>query len=250
MPKLIKILWSYWEGPGNILNKRCLNSWKRFLPDWDIRMLNNNTLEKYDILKPSTYNQLTITTKSDIIRLNLLYKYGGVWLDASILLHQNFDWIEKYIHLYSKNDYFQYKIPWENREENNFIVVLAENNYSIGKWLEILLEILEFWPDVQKSPIYKENYIHRPTYFMAYQVFIYLKKYDSKFKVGKRLPVNGAFAIAPVILPEFLERRYFTKFINGGRKIVKYQNCIVSLILIIILIYFILKVFNFRLKRL
>ena len=250
MPKLIKILWSYWDGPDNNLNKRCLNSWKRFLPEWDIRLLNNNTLEKYHILKPSTYNQLISTTKSDVIRLNLLYKYGGVWLDASVLLHQNFDWIENHIQLYSKNEYFQYKIPWENREENNFIVVLTENNYSIGKWLEILLEILEFWPDVQKSPIYKENYTHRPTYFMTYQAFIYLKKYHSKFKVGKRLPVNGAFTIIPVILPEFLERRYFTKFINGGRKIVKYQNLLCSLIINIILIYFILKVFNFRLNRL
>ena len=90
MPKLIKIIWSYWDGPDNDLNKCCLKSWKKFLPEWDIRLLDRDSVEIYIIKKPSTYSNLTITAKSDLIRLNLLYNYGGIWLDTSILLHQNF----------------------------------------------------------------------------------------------------------------------------------------------------------------
>ena len=31
--------------------------------------------------------------KTDFLRLYLLKHYGGVWIDANIILFQNFDWV-------------------------------------------------------------------------------------------------------------------------------------------------------------
>jgi len=41
----------------------------------------------------------SITRKSDFIRLELLSKYGGIWMDASIICKYSLNWI----HAYQKN---------------------------------------------------------------------------------------------------------------------------------------------------
>lgn len=249
MVKPIQIIWSYWDGPEDYLIKKCFGTWHKYLNDWDINILDETRLDKFGIIKPTTWSQLSSATKSDVIRLNLLYNYGGVWMDASILLHKNFDWLKKYLLRWSGNNYFQFKIPWENWEESSFLVVPKKYNNSIGKWKELLLEVLEYWPNVEQSPIYKIKYTHNSRYFMIYQTHLYLIKNDPQFKQGKILPVNGAFAIFPFILPKFLEVRYFTKFIKGGRKILGYQNYIIITIVVILLVLFYLKCFKFSRKK-
>ena len=235
MVKPIKIIWSYWDGPQDNLIKKCFHSWFEYLDDWDINILDEKSLESLNILKPSTWSELSPTTKSDIIRLNVLYKYGGIWMDASILLHQNFDWLTKYLKVWSKNNYFQFRIPLKIWEESSFLVVPQKYNKSIEKWRDLLLEVIEFWPEVEKSPIYKIKYTHNSKYFMIYQTHLYLLKNDISFKRAKILPIFGTYTLFPFILPKFLELRYFTKFIKGTRKIWVYQTHIIVTILILII---------------
>ena len=87
-----KIIWSYWSGPKNYFVKKSYESWKKYLPEWDIKLLNDEDLVKYDIKKPDNFEKLVKAKQSDVIRLNLLYNYGGVWLDATIILNDNLDW--------------------------------------------------------------------------------------------------------------------------------------------------------------
>lgn len=236
MVKPIQIIWSYWDGPQDDLIKNCFKTWYKYLHDWEIIILDERSLDKFGIIKPSTWSQLSPATKSDVIRLNLLYKYGGIWMDASILLHTNFDWLKKYLLPWSSSNYFQIKIPWENWNESSFIVVPKKYNKFIGKWKELLIEVLEYWPHVEKSPMYRIEYTHNSRYFMVYQTHIYLIRNDPDFRQGIILPVNGIFALFPFIFPSFFEPRYFTKFIKGGRKILKYQHYIEILILIVLIV--------------
>ncbi len=85
-----RILWSYWDNDGEppMLVYICLATWERFLPDFTIVVITPKTLPKYlPDLHPKTlpWND-SVARESDIIRLNLLARYGGVWSDASILL--------------------------------------------------------------------------------------------------------------------------------------------------------------------
>ena len=164
MVKPIKIIWSYWDGPQDQLIKKCFKSWYKYLDDWKINILTEKHLDKFGIIKPNTWSELLPATKSDVIRLNLLYNYGGVWMDASILLHTNFFWLNKYLLGRNSNDYYQIKIPWENWNESSFIVVPSKYNLSIKKWKNLLFEVLQYWPDVQRSPIYKIEYTHNSRY--------------------------------------------------------------------------------------
>jgi hypothetical protein len=62
---------------------------------WKINFLNMESIYCYiskDDL-PTNFEDLYVPRQSDCIRLALLEKYGGIWLDASILLYKSLDWV-------------------------------------------------------------------------------------------------------------------------------------------------------------
>lgn len=90
-----KIIWMYWD-QGEYdesvppLNKLCIDRWKTFNRDtWSVRVLDRNTIRDYvpeffDILKCSARERPVGSGQSDLLRLLLLSKFGGVWVDASV----------------------------------------------------------------------------------------------------------------------------------------------------------------------
>lgn len=87
-----KIIWAFWDNPElptliNLIKEN--NDMK--LKGWEIIYLNELNIDKY-ISKdkyPKNFNTLSIQHKADWIRLYLLSKYGGTWLDASIIINDN-----------------------------------------------------------------------------------------------------------------------------------------------------------------
>ena len=85
------IFWAYWHDPDNVpaIVNECFISWRRHYPTYSIIILNNNTISKFirrDEL-PRKFDKIKEhQMRSDFIRLALLKKYGGIWLDASILM--------------------------------------------------------------------------------------------------------------------------------------------------------------------
>ena len=88
-----KIIWQYWhqgEERAPEIIKKCLNSIKKNYPDYNINVLSFDTIKDYVNLPPKYYDllkkkKIPIAIFSDILRLNLLSKYGGVWIDATML---------------------------------------------------------------------------------------------------------------------------------------------------------------------
>lgn len=84
-----KIIWTYWieEDPPEIV-KKCIESWKRYNPDYDVRLLNKNTVSKW--IPELNLNELkhndSPARESDFVRLSILAVYGGFWVDASIIM--------------------------------------------------------------------------------------------------------------------------------------------------------------------
>lgn len=82
-----KIIHYCWFGRNNksqeILD--CLDSWKRFFPGWEIKEWNE---DNYDISKYPYASDAYALKKwafvSDIVRLDVLYEYGGVYLDVDV----------------------------------------------------------------------------------------------------------------------------------------------------------------------
>ena len=86
-------IWSYWHSPYlDHLTTKCVESWRRYT-GFDVVVLNHDSVRDFiDPQRlPSTFEQLTPTLQSDLIRLHLLVEYGGIWLDTTVLLNRSFE---------------------------------------------------------------------------------------------------------------------------------------------------------------
>jgi hypothetical protein len=92
-----KILWSFWDSAKlPKIVKLCKKSWEMNLSDYQIRLLNKHNLSKYCGKKfIRKIINLSPALQSDFIRLQLLYLYGGVWVDATTFVNEPLDYFIK-----------------------------------------------------------------------------------------------------------------------------------------------------------
>ena len=82
----------WWQGMENAphLVKRCYQSVRENLGDWDIVLITEKNYKEYvsfpeSIIEKLGKGQITLTHFSDLLRLELLIQHGGLWLDATVL---------------------------------------------------------------------------------------------------------------------------------------------------------------------
>ena len=89
-----KIIWICWlQGleAAPALVKHCYSSVRQYCADYEVRLITNDNLLTYIHLPEyivSKYHEgkISFTHFSDILRTCLCLEYGGVWLDATVLL--------------------------------------------------------------------------------------------------------------------------------------------------------------------
>jgi hypothetical protein len=94
--KIPKIIWTYWQTEDiPDLVQRCIDTWRKHNKDYDIRVLNRNSIKNWATDLDVTLLKMNDgpARESDIVRLNILSKYGGVWADASIRMNRSMDYI-------------------------------------------------------------------------------------------------------------------------------------------------------------
>ena len=88
-------IWVYWE---NINNKPtptfinlCLKSMRKYLSKYNLIILNETNIKQYLPNVRNDFENLKIAQKVDYYRIELLYKYGGIWVDSDIIVMKDFD---------------------------------------------------------------------------------------------------------------------------------------------------------------
>ena len=162
-----KIIWSLWfQGWHNApeLNKICLESWIHHNPDWIVVKLDKNILKDYIDLNeiPKCFAK-DYAGMSDVIRILLLEKHGGVWVDSSLFCNKPLDdWIPEGTFLFDSPSRFQPIASWFIKSE--------PDSYIIKKWKHEVLR-------------YTEKRKHKPThYYWFHDQFKYLIKSDNRFR--------------------------------------------------------------------
>lgn len=122
---------------GNFM-RLCIYRWKTLNPDWKVIVLCDETISNYvpeyfRIINNSPDRR--IQHKSDLLRLLLLSKYGGVWADGSLFPMKPLS--SFYNKIVNKTGFFSYRfLPRHRRRETVvwFLCSKFPNNYLIKKW--------------------------------------------------------------------------------------------------------------------
>ena len=84
IPKIIHYCW-FGGNPLPELAQKCIASWKKFLPDYEIKEWNESN---YDVRKipyiAQAYDAKKYAFVSDYARFDILYQYGGVYFDTDV----------------------------------------------------------------------------------------------------------------------------------------------------------------------
>ena len=92
-----KIIWTFWDkGEDNLPNflRICLESWRKQHPGWRVVILSPSNVLEYldaDTDLPATFFDIERKSlQSDVIRLAILARHGGIYTDISSLAMSNF----------------------------------------------------------------------------------------------------------------------------------------------------------------
>ena len=88
-----------WFGNGTLPEKtvKCIESWKQYCPGYEIKQWNE---KNYDVNKipyiMDAYKEKKWAFVADYARLDILWKYGGFYLDTDVELIKSLDFFLQY----------------------------------------------------------------------------------------------------------------------------------------------------------
>jgi hypothetical protein len=92
------IIWTYWAAtPAPPLIEQCLQTWRRHAPDHEIRLVDRSTVARWigSDWDAAAFDALPPYRQADWLRLQLLARHGGLWVDASTLLTADLAWVHR-----------------------------------------------------------------------------------------------------------------------------------------------------------
>lgn len=125
-----KKIFTFWEPKESIPGylKLCMKTWEKFLPEYEIIVLDYNNLEQWigkDFYDQYLYKAFSLPIQADAVRAAVLQKHGGIWLDtdtictsknASKILETNSDFVIFGLHI--------------------GIISASEKSYILKKWIK------------------------------------------------------------------------------------------------------------------
>lgn len=84
IPKIIHYCW-FGKNPKAKLIEKCIDSWKRYCPDWQIIEWNEDNYDVYcNPFCRQAYENKKWAFVSDYVRFDVLNRFGGVYLDTDV----------------------------------------------------------------------------------------------------------------------------------------------------------------------
>jgi len=91
IPKIIHYCWLS-DDPFPELIRLCIDSWKKVLPDYEIKCWNTSNFDVNSVqFVKEAYEKKKWAFAADYIRLFALYTEGGIYLDSDVFVEKRFD---------------------------------------------------------------------------------------------------------------------------------------------------------------
>jgi hypothetical protein len=124
-------IWTYWED-GEVaappIAQLCFRSWRALNSEYDFIVVDRNSIDQYtdglkeiDLFRPD----ITVQKRSNLLRLALLDRHGGVWVDASVMCNAPLrDWL----HEYQTAGFFAFRHEKKSRDISTWFMASEANN--------------------------------------------------------------------------------------------------------------------------
>ncbi len=123
IPKVIHYCW-FGESPKTLIVERCIHSWKTYCPDYEIIEWNESNSDQFsNKFYRQALRKKQYAFAADYIRIRVLEKFGGIYLDTDMLLINN---INHLLHL----DFF---IGKEDENYINFGIIGCKCDFIVIK---------------------------------------------------------------------------------------------------------------------
>ena len=193
IPNKIYAFWMQGRENAPELVRMNLDRWEQLNPDYELIVLDKETAQPYLADFPIDANKLTVQTFSDILRVTLLARHGGVWTDASVFPTQALSkWLPYYMH---RDRFFAYHRGFDTPIPiSSWFMAAHPDSQIMQKWYEL---VRSYWFMEREPMPAPRGYIPddvyttmglvdmRPTtyypYFWLHHLFYYLLKTDSEF---------------------------------------------------------------------
>ncbi|OJU52165.1 MAG: hypothetical protein BGN96_07385 [Bacteroidales bacterium 45-6] len=173
-------IWMYWEGELiPYIVQRCVQRIKDLNQSFQVIFLDPESLVKYLPNFNIENLEMPLANKADLIRLELLYRYGGIWMDATIILNESLDWT---LHIIDEKRYDCIGFWKENSTKNleypvieSWFLCCPPNSPFIKDWLDELRPLgqigaKKYFEQIRRKSNYVDiiQDIDRPEYLLVY----------------------------------------------------------------------------------
>lgn len=128
IPKIIHYCW-FGRGKMPDLELKCIDSWKKFLPEYEIHLWNE---DNFDInlysYAAEAYAERKYAFVADVCRLYALKNYGGVYADTDVEILKSLD------------DLLDKHTAFSGVEDNNYLTSGLMASEKGGQWISDLLD--------------------------------------------------------------------------------------------------------------
>ncbi|MGN6647013.1 MAG: capsular polysaccharide synthesis protein [Cytophaga sp.] len=171
IPKILWLLWfQNWEN-APLVAQKCKSTWIEHNPDWTIHFLTSENLPEFidmeSVLPGFKDKNVPIVSYSNMIRMALLIKYGGVWADSTLYCNRPLnEWIQQCT---APSGFFAFANPGPDRMLSTWFLAATPGHTLVKKWYA---ECLNYW----------STRTERHTYHWSHYLFGDLYRSDKTFK--------------------------------------------------------------------
>lgn len=145
-----KKIWIYWEGEYPDFVDKCVANIRQKNSDYEVYLLSPENVAQYSKIDFSTLKAATPQQKADLLRFDLMYQHGGIWLDASIIVYENLNWIQKLLEQ-TKTEIFAFYRKRNTTNMNspvieNWLLASIPHHHFFKSWYEELSVALKLGP--------------------------------------------------------------------------------------------------------
>lgn len=181
-----KKIWMYWEGNLPEFVEKCVEQIKKKNPDYDVNFLVPDNVKSFCDIDFSCLQRMTPQQKADLIRFELIYQHGGIWLDSSIIVYESLDWIQDLITKNKTNSFAYYRAKNTTIEAypvlENWLLASTEKNIFFKFWFDELIKAIKVSPKMYLQEI-KETEVNYQDLFQEIGRLEYLVAYVACQKV-------------------------------------------------------------------